>query len=338
MSTEELTALAALTFNWTRALDDVWTEQRYHVEGLHAETADLIRKGIREAAVDDARPLGIVIQGERGVGKTHLLGWTRERVQQAGGYFFLIGDLFTKAFWEQVLGSVVEQLLPLPDGSRNQLETLLTGLADRVGLDGNFRAQIIGQLPPSPEALKVFIAALRRTDPSLGLICQDTARALALLASPLQEDQDVGYYYLTGNEVDLQDRRRWGINTTRKIPRLLVNEVSQLLSLTGPIVIAIDQVDALIDELVGVSAGEAPHSRPLADMATGLMALRDVAYRTLTIVSCLPESWDYIRKYGVGPVADRFRVARQMRNIPSAYIGRLMIAKRFTADFARTGF
>jgi len=338
MSTEELTALAALTFNWTRALDDVWADQRYHVEGLHAETADLIRKGIRESAAVDARPLGIVIQGERGVGKTHLLGWTREQVQREGGYFFLIGDLFTKAFWEQVLGSVVEQLLPLPDGSRNQLATLLTGLADRVGLDGDFRAQVTGEVPPSPEALKVFIAALRRTDQKIGLTCQDTARALALLASPLQEDQDVGYYYLTGNEVDLQDRRRWGINTTRKIPRLLVNEVSQLLALTGPIVIAIDQVDALIDELVGVRPDDQSQSRPLADVATGLMSLRDVAHRTLTIISCLPESWDAIRTRGTDTVVDRFRMARQLRTIPTAYIGRLMIAKRFAADFARAGF
>ena len=340
MSTEELTALAALTFNWTRALDDVWTDLSYHVDGLHEQTADLIRAGIGEASADSSRPLGIVIQGERGVGKTHLLGWTREQAQRAGGYFFLVGDLFTKAFWEQVLGSVVEQLLPFPDGSRNQLATLLAGLADRVGLEGNFRAQITGELPPSPEALKVFIAALRRSDPKIGLICQDTARALALLASPMQEDQDVGYYYLTGYEVDLEDRRRWGINTTRKIARLLVNEVSQLLALTGPIVIAIDQVDALIDELIGLSAdGPArSQSRPLADVATGLMSLRDVAHRTLTVLSCLPESWDAIRAYGVGPVADRFRMARQMRNIPSADIGRLMIEKRFAADFARVGF
>jgi Helicase HerA, central domain len=338
MSNEELTALAGLTFNWTRALDDVWTDQRYHVDGLHAATAALIGSGIRTVTADGARPLGIVIQGQRGVGKTHLLGWTREQAQDAGGFFFLVGDLFTKAFWEQVLGSMVEQLLPLPDGSRNQLAALLTRLADQIGLDGSFRAQVTGEVPPTPEGVKVFIAALRRTAPSLGLICQDTARALVLLASPLQEDQDVGYYYLTGNEVDLQDRRHWRINSTRKIPRLLVNEVSQLLALAGPIVLAIDQVDALIDELVGRSADDAAQSRPLADVATGLMALRDVAHRTLTIVSCLPESWEYIRKYGVDTVTDRFREARQLRNIPSADVGRLMIEKRFAVDFGRAGF
>ncbi|HEY5396125.1 MAG TPA: DUF87 domain-containing protein [Trebonia sp.] len=338
MSNQELTALAGLTFDWTRALDDVWTDQRYHVNGLHAVTAALIGSGIRAIAADGARPLGIVIQGQRGVGKTHLLGWTREQVQRDGGFFFLVGDLFTKAFWEQVLGSMVEQLLPLPDGSRNQLATLLTRLADQVGLDGSFRAQVTGEVPPTPEGVKVFIAALRRAAPSLGLICQDTARALVLLASPLQEDQDVGYYYLTGNEVDLQDRRHWRINSTRKIPRLLVNEVSQLLALAGPIVLAIDQVDALIDELVGRSAADAEQARPLADVATGLMALRDVAHRTLTIVSCLPESWEYIRKYGVDTVTDRFREARQLRNIPSADVGRLMIEKRFAVDYGRSGF
>lgn len=339
MSTEEeLNALAALTFNWTRALDDVWSHARYHVEGLHTETAELILRGIAEAGADGANPLGIVIQGQRGVGKTHLLGWTREQVQQAGGYFFLVGDLSAKAFWEEVLGGVVEQLLPLPDGSRNQLERLLTGLADRIGLDGTFRAAVTGQVPPTPDAIKVFISALRRIDRSIGLICQDTARALALLASPLQEDQDVGYYFLTGSEVEVEDRRRWGISARRSAPRLLVSELSRLLARTGPTVLAVDQVDALIDELVGVSGGATPQSRHLADVATGLMTLRDRTYRTLTVVSCLPESWEYLCKYGVDTVVDRFRVPRQLRNIPSSDIGRLMIEKRFAADYARVGF
>jgi DNA helicase HerA-like ATPase len=339
MNSEDLNALGALTFNWTRALQDVWAPTPYHVEGLHAETAGLLAQGISEASADGTEPpLGIVIRGERGVGKTHLLGWTREQVQRAGGYFFLVGDLSAKAFWEEVLGCVVEQLLPLSDGSRNQLGRLLAGLADKAELDGIFRAAVTGQVPPSRDAVRVFVAALRRADPKVGLICQDTARALALLASPLQEDQDVGYYFLTGNEVDVEDRRRWGINSRLKLPRLLVSELSRLLALAGPTVIAVDQIDALIDELVDVSGDAAPRSRHLADMATGLMTLRDITYRTLTVVSCLPESWDYLRKYGVDTVADRFRMAPQLQNIPSAAVGRLMIEKRFAADCARVGF
>jgi hypothetical protein len=37
-------------------------------------------------------------------------------------------------------------------------------------------------------------------------------------------------------------------------------------------------------------------------------------------------------------MADRFRVARQLRNIPTAAIGRVMVEKRFAADYAKVGF
>jgi len=333
-----LAALAALTFNWTRTLNDVWAPARFHVDGLHAEVAADIRRAIAEADAGAANPLGIVIQGQRGVGKTHLLGWTREEVQRAGGYFFLVGDLSAKAFWEELLGCVVEQLLPLPDGSRDQLRTLLSALADRVGLDPVVRDAVTGQSAPSPVTLKVFIRELRRVDPRIGLICQDTARALVLLASPDQAVQDIGYYFMTGNEVDQEDRRRWGIGATRSVPRLLVTELSRLLALTGPTVIAIDQMDALIDELVGQASDAGLRSPALAELSTGLMTLRDRTFRTLTIVSALPESWDGIRTYGTDSVVDRFAAPRQLRNIPSADVGRLMIEKRFRADYIRAGF
>ena len=337
MGTDELAALAALTFNWTRTLNDVWAPAPFHVDGLHAEVSQDIARAIDEAAAGAANPLGIVIQGERGVGKTHLLGWAREQVQRAGGYFFLVGDLSAKAFWEELLGCVVEQLLPLPDGSRDQLRALLAALADRVGLEPVIRDSVTGETPPNPVTLRVFIRELRRVDPRIGLICQDTARALVLLASPDQDDQDVGYYFMTGNEVNLDDRRRWGIHATRSVPRLLITELSRLLALTGPTVIAIDQIDALIDELAG-RPGEPVQFQALADMATGLMTLRDRSFRTLTIVSSLPESWKAIRGYGANTVADRFRAPRQLQNIPSAGIGRRMIEKRFGADYARAGF
>ena len=47
------------------------------------------------------------------MGKTHLLGWAREQVQATGGYFFLLGDLTRKTFWEEARAAFVQQLLPL---------------------------------------------------------------------------------------------------------------------------------------------------------------------------------------------------------------------------------
>ena len=50
MSTDELAALAALTFNWTRTLNDVWAPAPFHVDGLHAEVSQDITRAIDEAA------------------------------------------------------------------------------------------------------------------------------------------------------------------------------------------------------------------------------------------------------------------------------------------------
>lgn len=335
---DDLAALAALTFNWTRALDDVWAPVRYHVEGLHSHATDMIMKGVSEADADESRPLGVVIQGERGVGKTHMLGWTRERITEAGGYFFVSGDFTGASFWDDVLGSIVEQLLPFPDGTRNQIGRLLTGLADRLEIgDGPLREAVTGQIPPSPAIMTEFIAQLRCTSPSLGMACQDTARALVLLASPALDDQDLGYYFLTSGDFDIADRRHWGIRSRPKMARLIVSELSRLLAFTGPTVLAVDQIDALIDEL-SLAGPDSQASASLRQVATGMMSFRDVTRRTLTVLSCLPESWEAVRDQAVDTVADRFRVARQLRNIPSADIGRLMVEKRFAADYGKVGF
>src|ERR1700733_1687181 len=101
MSSEELRALETLTFNWTRDLKDVWSPCGYHIEGLHPQATRIVRQGISEAITSpESNPLGIALLGEAGVGKTHLLGWTREQVQLNGGYFFLVGDLSRTGLWD----------------------------------------------------------------------------------------------------------------------------------------------------------------------------------------------------------------------------------------------
>jgi hypothetical protein len=334
MSEAELKALEALTFNWTSALEDVWSPSPFHVEGLHLEAARLIRQGIREAeAGAQRRPLGLPLQGERGVGKTHLLGWAREQVQGEGGYFFLLGDLTRKTFWEEARSSFVQQLLPLPDGSRNQIGRLLGDLADRAGLDKPVRDAVTGDGAPSVAEVKAFVAALRKLNPALPPPSLDTARALVLLASPHGEQQDTGYYYLVGGDIDAEERGRWGFRSRTKDPRYVINQLSEILALSGPAVVAVDQIDALIDHV-----NKHEDASAVAEVATGLMSLRDLTRRTFTIISCLPESWEYMRSQAVAPVEDRFRAPCQIQNIPTSDIGRRMIEKRFAGDFARAGF
>jgi hypothetical protein len=340
MSTDELSALRALTFNWTRALEEVWAPSPYHVDGLHGEVAELIRRGIGDARNGaGANPLGVVLRGERGVGKTHLLGWVRQEVQRSGGYFFLVSVSSGKTFWEEVLGAILDRLQPHHDTEQSQMEVLLGDLAGKVGLTGAVRDAVTGRVPPSREDVETFIRALREMDRSVGLPCQDAARALVLLASPKQQHQDVGYYFLSGVELEQDERRAWGIRSRPKSLQFLVGELSRLLALSGPTVVAVDQIDPLIDDLMRAEEMAAPEAKRLvAQVASGLMTLRDMTRRTLTIVSCLPDRWEFVRKNAVDTVTDRFRHPPQLQNIPNADIGRTMIEKRFAVEYAGIGF
>src|ERR1700677_1094680 len=75
----------------------------------------------------------------------------------------------------------------------------------------------------------------------------------------------------------------------------------------------------------------------LRTMISGLMALRDQTHRTLTVISCLPDTWDYMRANALGPALDRF-ASVPLANIESAAVGREMIERRFVAEFRRIGF
>jgi len=336
---EELDALAALSFNWTLNREDVWASSPYHVEGLHPGAELQIRRGIDIANTSNgSNPLGVVLVGQRGAGKTHLLGWAREQVRQLGGYFFLVGDLSSRTFWEETRASILEQLLR--DGSsRSQLAALLGDLARRTKLPEPVRNAVTGRVPPTRSDLNTFVAALQTMDRSLDLPSQDVARALSLLASPQQDHAEIGYSFLADYDLEPEERRAWGIRSSRREVKFLIRQLSRILALSGPTVVAVDQIDALIDNVTKAADPSARRQEYLiSEVAGDLMALRDLTLRTLTVIACLGESWDYVRESSLVTVADRFYPPQQLLNIPTPEAGRQLVSKRFTLAFRELKF
>jgi hypothetical protein len=339
----ERSALEALRFDWAQAPEDVWQPSPFHVDGLHDEVMQRVGGGIADARDSrGASPIGVAIQGQRGAGKTHMLGLVRERVQAEGGYFFLVGLLDGGAFWQSVALAMVEGLQRETAGQQLQLTTLLRRLCRRAGTLRGVQSAVLGEADLTRRDLASFTAALRRLDRQVGLECQDTARALVLLHSTRYQLQDIGYHYLQSMvEAEPGDRSAWGLHRAARAPQLVVRDISRLLALTGPSVIAVDQIDALIaqfSKLPAAPATEGPEGALLEQVAGGLMSLREDTRRTLTVVACLPESWILIKEQAVNTVADRFREALQLHRIPDAGIGEAIVARRFAARFAQTGF
>src|SRR5262249_16984392 len=271
--------------------------------------------------------------------------WVREKIQSTGGYFFLVGLLNGNRFWESTAIAMFEGLTRTIDDQSSQLAVLLERLSHYMGLQESIRRQILGEIPLTKTALDNFITTLRRRESHIGRQCQDTARALVLCNSLDLEAQDIGQSFLMSMEESQPgERMRWGIQQSAKLPMLIVKELSRLLALTGPSVMAIDQIDTLVAQSMQSLHGDeiAPENERevllLEHIAGGLMDLREVTRRTLSLVACLPNDWVLIKTKATDTVGDRFREALTMRNVPSSEAGRAIIAKRFSQRFKSIGY
>lgn len=348
MTEQERTALAALRFSWAMVPDDVWRRSPFHVDGLHDTVVRDVLDGIAEAESSaDANPIGLVLEGRNGTGKTHLLGWVREQIQQRGGYFFLISLLDGRNFWDGLLIYLLDGLAREVSGGETQLRLLLRRLASRVGAPRADRRAVIGETELTRAALDAFASGLREYNGYVAHECRDTLRALALRASDSEEHQDVAdNFFLGGEEWTAGERQAWGIRPKSRTSQELVREISWLLALTGPSVIAFDQLDtavaqaALQEDLAKVAATEA--DLRLAVMATvlanGLTDLRDTTRRTLTVVATLSTTWDLIAERAPASFAPRFRRCVALHGIRDAHVARELIEKRFAARFAAVRF
>jgi hypothetical protein len=344
MDVAERKALSALRFNWAPTPDDVWRPPAFHVDGLHRDSLQVIMEGFGDARENiESSPIGVVVQGQRGSGKTHLLSSLREQVQAAGGYFFLISLLEASAFWRSAALSMLEGFAREDEDGDSQLKRFLRRLVDEIDAPRTVRRAVVGASELSRATLDAFVDLLRKTNRQVGIDCQDTARALALRAAEDTSAQDIGHEFLGSNdEENPGERASWGMRKGRRSAQEVVRDVSRLLALTGPTVIAVDQIDMLIAQSAKSTAGQA---RPqwqeallLEQIAGGLMSLRETTRRTLSVVTCLPVSWEQIKTQATDTVQDRFREAIQLGAIPSAELGHELVAKRFTAKFAQTEF
>ncbi len=155
-------ALAALRLTWAPTSDDLWRPHAAtHVRGLNEGAVDDVMDAFGDALHDPAStPLGVVIRGPAGSGKTHLLGQIRERVQAEGGFFFVVELLDAASFWESVRNGILESLGRPGRHRETQLKDLLWELSSLAHVSRADRRAIIGDDDLDPETLYRFIKAL----------------------------------------------------------------------------------------------------------------------------------------------------------------------------------
>ena len=347
--TSALAAFQAVDFNWTRALRDVWSDAPYHVDEINGAIVDSVIDEFKATTTrPDSNPIGQVIQGRAGAGKTHLIGTLRRRVWEMDGWFILIDIVGVTDFWQTAALSFVESLCQPMPGGQFQYQASFERILRKLFSDPKVRGALQG-LPKGPltrrSATELYLAMLLRLDPLNARRHQDVARALIYLDSKDGDEASFAYMWLQGQNTDDSLRRELKFLAASPRPVDVVRGLLWILSLAGPTMIAIDQIDAIVsasnraEEAAGSDESEVRRASALIEaLALGLIDLHDVKRRAMTVVSCLEVTWPILTARAIAPFSGRFRALPVLAPVDRATAVAELIGERLAKAYATVGF
>ncbi|WP_437314416.1 helicase HerA domain-containing protein [Sorangium sp. So ce385] len=351
---DALSAFEAVDFQWTQSMDSVWHDPRYDVPSLHQKERQAVLAKVRSmaASTETGSPLGWVFVGPAGIGKTHLLSAIRREVLGVPASFILVDMSDVRDFWETALLGFIDSLQrPAGATDRTQAQLVVQHIAAQArGDDGAALTHELASLRPPRLAREMdeLVQRLGRTHRAQTLKHADTLRALVLLNSNDMELSNLGYAWLQGYGVDESAMEVFGFNIREKRPSAVVEGLSWLISLRCPMVVALDQLDAIVTEHhLLATASDLPEdytarqlvSRSIIDsVARGLMELRDVTRRALAVVSCLQETWGKLKDTALKSSTHRYEDQRPLHNLRDAVTAEQIVSARVDPSYARIGF
>ena len=118
------------------------------------------------------------------------------------------------------------------------------------------------------------------------------------------------------------------------------------MSLAGPTLVAVDQIDAIVsssnlrsdDTREPLDESERKTRSIIDVLAGGLMDLRDVTTRSVTVLTCLEATWEIIKSKAIASAPQRFRDVTLLKGLNGREAGERLIATRLSGAYATRGF
>jgi DNA helicase HerA-like ATPase len=338
-----LESLGSVDFDWVRSLDSIWSSSGAATGGPNEILVRRIaERFFAEAKLDSSQPRGGVLVGQPGVGKTHLVALLREEVWKGGGWFILLDVLGLTDFWRSAALSYLTSLLQeMPDG-RRQYEAVLAGVARRFKVEQEVEAAFKTPNIQAKKIVDLLLKGLIRAYPQNALKHQDVFRALALLRSSDVDTMSLAHSWLQGYDADEQARATLGFLAPPPVaPVELIRGLSWIMSLAGPTLVAVDQIDGVVNpnsiDLQG--NGDLGLTQGLGEvLAAGLLQLHDVRHRGKTIITCLFDSWTVLETRGLLPFRQRFDDPVAMEGMNQAAAVKALIVNRLKPAYDNAKF
>ncbi len=218
-----------------------WQEQQaesQNVASIHAHAIDSVEQTLSDV-VRDHRTRTLMLLGDTGSGKSHLLGRIKQRLSNSACFAYVGPWPDNQFIWRHVLRQTVDSLMVVPEGhTDSQLLRWLKGLEifKRPGM----AQRLLGER-------SVFIRDMRASFPAV-YQGKDFFSALYALLDP--ELQLIASDWLRGEDLDEEDlkllRVKRSVDSEDAAQKMLSN-VGWLADSTQPIVICFDNLDNIPD-------------------------------------------------------------------------------------------
>lgn len=337
--TAALDALRRVDFDWVRTLDSIWIDTPPTGSPNERLVPDLVADLHAKARKPADRALGRVFVGPSGVGKTHLVGQIRQEAWRTGAWFVPLDVLGLTDFWRSAALSFVTALLQaMPDG-RRQSDAVLAGVARRFGVETQVEAAFNTPNIDARRIVDVLVTALMRVDAGRALKHLDVFRALCLLRSQDFGVVGLAHAWLQGYDADPAERTALGFKTPPPAPVELVRGMCWIMALSGPTVVAVDQIDGIIESSrLAAQDGLDAEAGLTEVLAAGLLEVNIVCDRSMTVVTCLQESWERLATRSLAPMLGRFAEPTVLLGMNERAAAAALVADRLAPAYAEAGF
>ena len=280
---------------------EVWKEDLCDIETIHGEARELFDSLLSQAvAPDNPSKVGriLLLLGESGAGKTHLMRAFRTRTHSSGAGYFGYMQMTSMApnYARYVLRMLIDSLLKvysprLMDDDVRGLQRISDAIAESPGVDRELLDQLRSDALRGPELSRV-IHTLSEQILNGGLQTSriDLVRALLFLQSPNAQAHSIIYKFLRGERIAPIDLENLAgimpLDGDDDAIEIIIGLGELMWTLQkSALVICVDQIeDMLLDQSETVAAGDR-----FVRALTVLRQISESLPSAVVVVSCLED-------------------------------------------------
>jgi DNA replication protein DnaC len=289
----------------------------FDVEEIHQDARTAFEQLVERAINPEqhgGRNRMLLLLGDSGAGKTHLLRSFRRHVQERGHGVVAYAQMHSTAddYARYLLHHVIDSLARPntgPSGTQTGLFELAVGLSNLVA--DPLRSTILrladGDWDPEETNLRGLVNQLvdgLRVVPSLGKFNADLLRVLLYALAPDERTTAQAYQYLRCEDMNAHDRRWIGDVTPRtrsEHPIEMIRDLARIASLSrgAALVLMLDQAELSGND--AISGGGRMFMRAIDT----LYSIVSEVPSAVAVVACLSNVYDVVRRVLAGAMIDR---------------------------------